>query len=112
VALSDELPHISHLALGPEWRETVEGATPYRRSTLGKSLDDVGFIHCSFAGQVRATAELFYRDQADVVLLEIDPAKVPCEIRVENLEGGAALFPHIYGPLPRDAVVAVRPFTD
>jgi uncharacterized protein (DUF952 family)/AcrR family transcriptional regulator len=104
----ESVPRIYHVALGEEWRETVVNGTAYRRSTLGKALDEVGFIHCSFAGQWQNVADLFYRDQTDVVLLEIDPLKVPSEIRVENVEGGREAFPHIYGALPQEAVVASR----
>lgn len=93
---------IYHLALRHEWNDAV-AAGVYRRSTLGRSLDDVGFVHCSFPAQVQATADLFYRGRDDVVLLEIDPARVPAEIRVEEV--GDDRFPHIYGPLPVDAVV-------
>lgn len=79
-------------------------AEPYRRSTLGKSLADEGFIHCSFATQVETIAELVYRGRTDVVLLVIDPSRLGAEVRVENLDGGEGLFPHIYGELPIDAV--------
>jgi uncharacterized protein (DUF952 family)/AcrR family transcriptional regulator len=101
-------PRLFHVALGGEWREALANGTAYRRSTLGKTLDEVGFIHCSFAGQWQNVVDLFYRDQADVVLLEIDPSKVPSEIRLETVEGGSETFPHIYGALPPDAVVATR----
>jgi uncharacterized protein (DUF952 family) len=40
-----------------------------------------------------------------VVLLAIDPACVDSPIRVEHLDDGNETFPHIYGPLPVDAVV-------
>ena len=92
---------IFHLALRDEWREAVDRGGPYERSTLGKSLAEVGFIHCSFAAQVASTAELFYRGRDDVVLLTIDESAL--ELRVEDG------FPHIYGPLPLDAVVDVTP---
>lgn len=65
---------IYHLALRGEWLETLDAGTGYRRSTLGLSLADVGFIHCSFADQVQAIADAVYRGRSDVVLLEIDPA--------------------------------------
>jgi glutathione S-transferase len=95
---------IYHLALGDEWRQ-ARGEGSYRRSTLGRSLDEEGFIHCSFADQVQGTADLFYAGHNDVVLLEVDPARVRSEMRVENLDGGEVMFPHLYGPLPVDAVV-------
>ena len=64
---------IYHLALRNEWEEAVERNGPYRRSTLGRSLDDEGFIHCSFAHQVEMIADLVFRGR-DVVLLTIDPS--------------------------------------
>lgn len=93
---------IKHLAVAAEWEEAIAGGGPYRRSTLGRSLDEVGFIHCSFEEQVAATAALIYAGRDDVVLLTIDESRLGCEVRVE--EG----FPHIYGELPLDAVVEVR----
>jgi uncharacterized protein (DUF952 family) len=67
-----------------------------------------GFIHCSYADQVVATANRIFRGRQDLVLLEIDPARLKCKVVDENLEGGEELFPHIYGQLPMDAVVAIR----
>lgn len=69
-----------------------------------------GFIHCSYGGQVTATANRIFRGRRDLVLLEIDPARLTCRVVDENLEGGAELYPHIYGPLPMHAVVAVHDF--
>ena len=97
---------IYHLAVASEWRDATAASGSYRRSTLGKSLDEEGFIHCAFAGQVQTIADLVFRRREDVVLLTIDPSRVQADIRVENLEGGSELFPHIYGALPLDAVVA------
>jgi glutathione S-transferase len=91
---------IYHLALRSEWDASTDR---YARSTIDQSLAEVGFIHCSYASQVQGTADLFYRDRDDVVLLTIDPELVDAEIRVE---GG---FPHIYGPLPVAAVVRTDP---
>ena len=105
----DSSVRIYHLALQHEWREAVEGGEHYRRSTLGKSLEDEGFIHCSFGRQVQSIADFVYRGRTDVVLLEIDVARVPSEVRVENLDGESVLFPHIYGPLPTEAVVRAEP---
>jgi len=40
------------------------------------------------------------------VLLTIDPTKLRAEVRVEAVPGGER-FPHLYGPLPLDAVTHV-----
>lgn len=108
--LEPESPElIYHLALRDEWQQAVGSETGYQRSTLGASLDDVGFIHCSFAGQVQRIADLVYRSRPDVMLLTIDRSRLDAEVRVENLEGGEDLFPHIYGPLRIEAVVRAEP---
>lgn len=88
-----------HLAVAAAWDPTADA---YRGSTLGRSLAEEGFVHCSTAGQVQATADRFYTGRSDVVLLTIDPDLVDAEIRVE---GG---FPHVYGPVPTGAVVAAH----
>jgi uncharacterized protein (DUF952 family) len=101
---------VYHLALRDEWAEAV--ASPdgqYRRSTLGQSLDEVGFVHCSKPHQAPIIADLVYRGRDDVVLLTVDTSKVPSSIVVENFDGGAETFPHIYGPLPVAAVVREQP---
>jgi uncharacterized protein (DUF952 family) len=69
-----------------------------------------GFIHCSYARQVAATANRIFRGRTDLVLLEIDATRLTSPVVVENLEGGAELYPHIYGPLPIAAVRRVHRF--
>ena len=60
-------------------------------------------MHCSYPDQVIGIAAAIYADADDLVLLRIDPARVPAEIRVE---GG---FPHVYGPIPVTAVTGIEP---
>ncbi|MEM9042862.1 MAG: DUF952 domain-containing protein [Actinomycetota bacterium] len=97
---------IFHLALPDDWAAAFD-LGEYRMSTRGRTLDDEGFIHASTRLQVEATANRFYADLDQLVLLTIDPLAVPHEIRWEppapDLD---ELFPHIYGPLPIAAVVA------
>lgn len=104
-----------HLALRAEWNSArSEGS--YRRSTRGRSLDEVGFIHLSAAHQVEATAQRFYGDlpPGEVVLLSIDPQRLAAaglELRREPAPGTGELFPHLYGALPLEAVLLAQPFT-
>lgn len=93
-----------HLAEGPEWADAVRTGS-YERSTRGMSLAEVGYVHCSYPEQVAGVAAAFYADAADVVLLRIDPAMLPAEIRVEDG------FPHVYGPIPVAAVTSAEPLT-
>jgi len=69
-----------------------------------------GFIHCSYAHQVAATANRIFRGRQQLVLLQINPEKIDCGIVEENLEGGKELYPHVYGHLPMSAVETIRPF--
>jgi glutathione S-transferase len=46
---------------------------------------------------------------AKLVVLRIAIDKLTAEVRYEDLEGGNVLFPHVYGPLNLDAVVAIMP---
>ena len=55
-----------HLALSDEWA-AARDAGVYDRSTVGRSLAEERFIHCSFAEQVRGTADRYYRGRDDVV---------------------------------------------
>ena len=55
---------IWHLALARDW-ETAGAAGAYRVSTLGATLDDVGYIHCSRPDQAPGVAARFYADISD-----------------------------------------------
>jgi len=55
---------------------------------------------------VLGPANALFLGRDDLVLLVIDPAKVGPAIKYEGAPGSQQ-FPHIYGPLNLDAVVAV-----
>ena len=69
-----------------------------------------GFIHLSQRHQVLGVAGSIYAGQHGLVLLYIDPSLIDIPLVFENLEGGHELFPHLYAPLPLDAVVTVYDF--
>ncbi|MFN7227804.1 MAG: DUF952 domain-containing protein [Synechococcaceae cyanobacterium] len=100
---------IYHLALAPEWQQARQQGL-YERSTRGLSLAEVGFVHASYAHQVAATFERFYADAGPVRLLCIDPAALGTALRPEPAPDSGELFPHLHGPLPLQAVVAVLPW--
>jgi len=93
-----------HLAEGPEWAQALRSGS-YERSTRGQSLAEVGFVHCSYPDQLAGVAAAVYAGAEDLVLLRVDPGRVPAELRVEDG------FPHIYGPIPVTAVTAVESLT-
>jgi uncharacterized protein (DUF952 family) len=100
---------IYHFALVANWQEALERGGPYTVSSIDSTLEDEGFIHCSTAAQLRRTADRFYAGRDDVVLLVIDPERTGVELRFEPTEHADGGFPHLYGPLPLEAVVEVRP---
>ncbi|HEY2669598.1 MAG TPA: DUF952 domain-containing protein [Rugosimonospora sp.] len=87
-----------------EW-EKAESLGRYEGSALDR---DDGFIHFSGRDQVVQTAALHFTGQTGLAMLTVDEARLGGELRWEASRGGA-LFPHLYGPLAVDAVVAVAP---
>jgi uncharacterized protein (DUF952 family) len=100
---------IFHIARRREW-EDARRVGSYAISTRDQSLDDVGFIHCSYAHQVAGTANRYYAGEPDLVLLVIDPERLAAPLRAEPPAAGAEPYPHIYGPLNTEAVVDVLPY--
>ena len=104
--------HVFHVALAADWKAAQE-AGDYRVSSLGRTLAEEGFLHASFAHQWPGVLSAYYAEVQDpLVLLEIDPDLLDVPLVVEapaGAEPGADEFPHVYGPLPVAAVVAVRP---
>jgi choline monooxygenase len=93
---------IYHLVAPADWRKGP--ADDYRAA----SLDTEGFIHCSYAAQVAGSANRFYASAGELLVLTIDPARLGAPLKVEPA-GTGELFPHIYGPLNRSAVVSAQP---
>lgn len=89
------------------WQQAQKSGE-YTQSTLDSTLEEVGFIHCSFPDQTIEIANRRFSDRDNLVLLLIDEDKVKAPVKHEAaLSGRAGTFPHIYGPLNIDAVYAV-----
>jgi uncharacterized protein (DUF952 family)/uridine phosphorylase len=95
---------ILHITPYEDWLAAQQGGE-YRPA----SLDHEGFIHCSTPGQVVPVANNLYPAQRNLVLLCIERGRVSAPVRDEDCYETGQLFPHIYGPLNRDAVVQVLP---
>jgi len=62
-----------------------------------------GFIHFSTAAQVHETATRHFAGQPDLLLVAVAAESLGDALKWEPSRGGA-LFPHLYAPLPLDAV--------
>ena len=87
-----------------EWR-AAEAAGVFHGAAI--DLAD-GYIHFSTAEQARETAAKHFADQADLLLVAVDAARLGDALKWEASRGGA-LFPHLYAPLSLDAVTGVAP---
>ncbi len=94
---------IVHISKRGDWL-ACQADSAYRAS----SLETEGFIHCSRPDQVLKVANMFYRDVPDLYLLWIAPHKLESELRWEAADDD--VFPHLYGALNLDAVIAVSDF--
>ncbi len=92
------MTEILHITTRDHW-EAAKNLGTYRSD----SLSTEGFIHCSTVAQVIGSANRFFKDKKDLVILSIDPTLVTAEIRHEGADPNN-LFPHIYGELNIDAV--------
>lgn len=99
---------IFHIATEADWRRTLATGT-YTTSTVGRSLEEEGFIHASRRDQVQGVFDRYYRDAGErLVLLTIDPERLTeADVRVEPV--GEDAYPHVYGPINRTAVIEVTP---
>jgi uncharacterized protein (DUF952 family) len=64
-----------------------------------------GYVHLSTAEQVVRTAARFFAGRRGIALLTIDADRLGDDLRWETSRHGGT-YPHLYAPLPMDAVVA------
>ncbi|MFD8466123.1 DUF952 domain-containing protein [Streptomyces cyaneofuscatus] len=115
-----------HLAEAPLW-EAARGTGTYEMSTRGRTLQEEGFIHLSLPHQLPGVARMLYgagdgegdgsedgggAGGHDLLVLTVAPARLTAPVRYEAMKPGGEEFPHLYGPLPVDAVVEVRRLDD
>jgi uncharacterized protein (DUF952 family) len=92
---------VFHLVSQPVW-ERYGNASMY----VPESYDQDGFIHCTKGeANLIAVGNAFYKeDQRPFLALKIDLQRVAAPVRYDD---ESQIYPHIYGPLPADAVIGV-----
>ena len=107
---------IHHLIDGSIW-----AATQNDPDLKPGSLATEGFVHCCTGPQVSGVVERYYTESADLWVLDIDETALPegllrWESPIDPRTGltraasGHETYPHLYGPIPRSAVVAGTPY--
>lgn len=100
---------IFHIALDSDWRAALRSGS-YTTSTLGMSLEQVGFIHAAREDQVHGVWRDFYAGKGlDLVLLGIDTDRLTSPWSEDVVPEKGTTFPHIHGPLDVGAVTTVSP---
>ncbi|TWP52763.1 DUF952 domain-containing protein [Lentzea tibetensis] len=99
---------ILHITSRDDWAHAQDAG-----EISAPSLAEVGFVHCSDIGSVHLPANAIFRGRTDLLLLVVDPARVDAPVkwepgRPEHPSG--VWFPHVYGTIPVEAVVAVHEF--
>ena len=104
VVSSDLIYHVTTLS---DWTHAqLQGF--YDRSTKGKSLQQVGFIHASTAMQLEGIKEILYGNSNEkLVVLVLSQTKLlsaGIEVRFED-GGEGEFYPHIFAPIPVRLIV-------
>ncbi len=94
-----------HICVREEW-DSVRTS----REIRPVSLAEAGFVHLSTPEQVHLPANRLFSGRRDLVLLILDPERLVAPVLWEPgvpQDPDSMRFPHLYGPLPTDAVVDV-----
>ncbi len=90
---------------------TIEDWEAQRHLTIftDPSLQTKGFIHCSNGNQVAAIATALFLGRKDLIVISIDESQLSSRVVWENSGGAEEHFPHVYGPIQKEAIVSVDP---
>jgi uncharacterized protein (DUF952 family) len=96
-----------HLIRADEWAAWQRDPDP-AATYVPAGYEADGFVHCTDGDDaLLATGDRHYRDVPGAfVALDVDLARVGAPWRYDDPAG---VYPHVYGPLRRDAVRRVRP---
>ncbi len=93
---------IFHLVAREAWDQVPGDYAP-------RSLETEGFVHCSTQQQLERVAIERFAGDDDLLVLRIDPSRLTAELRWEDSHADGELFPHIHGPVDRQAILSVEP---
>jgi uncharacterized protein (DUF952 family)/quercetin dioxygenase-like cupin family protein len=99
-------PVIFHITTRSAW-EAARASGRYEAPSLAAE----GFIHLSDLDQVAGVAEARFSGEDDIVVLCAAADRLEAPLIYETSDAGEETFPHLYGPLNLDAVLAVTPLS-
>jgi uncharacterized protein (DUF952 family) len=72
------------------------------------SLQLEGFIHASTAKQLNATANRYYKNESEIIVLTIDAEMVKDKLKYEFSNSVNEYFPHIYGVIEKKEILKIE----
>lgn len=90
---------IYHLATTTDWENALRKGV-YTTS----SLVSEGFIHFSTKEQMIGSANLFFADHKELVVVEVAEKNIKHLLKWESAPDRDEQFPHVYGPLPLELI--------
>ncbi len=66
------------------------------------------FIHGSTRAQLHTSANTYYGHEPSIILLHIDTEQLTAELKYELSPSRQQFFPHIYGPINKEAILTVE----
>jgi uncharacterized protein (DUF952 family) len=93
---------IYHVTTQKEWNDCL-GKAGYAPANFSRE----GFIHTCLNAQLTGVLDRYFKGQSNLLLLHIqeEKLKVPLKYEPSTLD---ELFPHIYGPINKEAIIKVE----
>ena len=91
---------IYHIVLPEVWEKFKD-----EKFYEADSLASEGFIHCSFADQLEAVLQRYYKGAEQVLILTIDTEKLTSKL-VEEPSTNNEIYPHIYGQINLNSIIS------
>ena len=92
------MTRIFHITTRAEWEDQST-----QDAYTAPSLESEGFIHASRPDQIVDTANRIFAGRDDLLILVIHVDKLTAPLKVEDSYGHGS-FPHVYGPITKDAI--------
>lgn len=103
--MSERPAILFHFASRRDWAE-AQSSEHYRAPSLASE----GFIHCATRSQIPGVIRRHLQGRTDLVRLTLDAARLEPALRYEWSDASRDEYPHVHGPIPMNAVIAVELF--